>query len=389
MPNPPTELLEYILRQCAAAAPQPWYPSSFQQPDVPTNMLDEALDRLRLAGLVQLTDWVQGRGQGYALTPEGVEVMSDTGVLSRLRQGDVPKAEKPAPRYRPSSSDSTWERGETVRSVLFDQPKPLVTMTLLGLNLFVFVGGLLLALQQGIPAGAYLGSGDIQVLRIRYEMGALSPLDVTARGQWWRLLAHAFVHHGILHIIMNMYFLFSVGPLVEAMWGRWRYLVLYLTSALGAGVAVVLFAEPQALHAGASGPLCGLLASMPVWVILNRRHLPPDMVSGWLRNIMTNIILIVIISMLPRISASGHFGGGAAGAILALPMVWQRFEHGSRKLLGLAGTIAIPLALVAVAYWLVLQGPPRDDRLMSIPSATRILVVTDLKQPSPHAERTT
>jgi membrane associated rhomboid family serine protease len=361
MPNPPKELLEYVLRACGAAAPQPWYPSSFQEPGVSRDLLDATLDQLRLGGLVRLTDWVKERGQGYALTPEGAAVLGDAGLLGRLRQGGMSAAaKKPEPLGRPESTGTPWARGEAVRAALLERPKPIVTLTLLALNIFVFLSGLVLATQHNISVHNYLGWGDNKVLNIRHDMGAMAGNDVLVHGQWWRLLTSAFVHHGIIHILMNMYFLFSLGPLVEAMWGRWRYLLLYLTSALGGGVAALLYSDPRALYAGASGALCGLLASMPVWVLLNRPYLPRELASNWLSNITTNIVLIVIISMLPGISAAGHFGGGLAGAAIAFPMVWERFEHSIKRVLGLAGTLAVPLVLVAIVYSAIHAGPVRD-----------------------------
>ena len=63
------ELLEILLRECQAASPQPWYPSEYaQQTGVVRATIEADLDRLRLAGLLRLSDWVKGKGQGYLLT---------------------------------------------------------------------------------------------------------------------------------------------------------------------------------------------------------------------------------------------------------------------------------------------------------------------------------
>jgi len=80
--------LETILRQCAEAAPSPWYPSAYARTrGIPRDDLDPDLDRLRMAGLIHLTDWVQGQGQGYALTPDGEHVLQTPRELARLRAG--------------------------------------------------------------------------------------------------------------------------------------------------------------------------------------------------------------------------------------------------------------------------------------------------------------
>ncbi len=45
-------------------------------------------------------------------------------------------------------------------------------------------------------------------------------------GQWWRLLTACFVHFGIVHIALNMYVLYQIGPFVDRMFGRARYVFI-------------------------------------------------------------------------------------------------------------------------------------------------------------------
>ena len=117
MANPNTELLEIILRECAAARPQPWYPSEYARATgVPRAPLDDALDELRANGLVHLTPWVEGHGQGYQLTQHGMEVLVQPRLLARLRQGQV----TPAPAERPVETPETRHALSGQRRTLFD-----------------------------------------------------------------------------------------------------------------------------------------------------------------------------------------------------------------------------------------------------------------------------
>src|SRR5262245_50118103 len=113
-----TSLLETLLRQCQAADPSPWYPRDYAATaGTDRESLYAPLNDLRLANLVQLTDWVQGKGQGYQITPLGKEVLNDPAFLERLRDGKVPAvAEAPVgePIGTPSGS-SRFERGEVAR----------------------------------------------------------------------------------------------------------------------------------------------------------------------------------------------------------------------------------------------------------------------------------
>src|SRR5205085_490603 len=102
-------------------------------------------------------------------------------------------------------------------------------------------------------------------------------------------IASAFLHLGVLHIGMNMYALYVLGPLLEAMWGSWRMLVVYLVAAI-TGSCVVIWTDRSAV--GASGAISGLLGSLAVWVLLNHEHLPPPMAAGLKRMVTVNLVLL-------------------------------------------------------------------------------------------------
>ena len=75
------DLLEIILRDCAEAAPQPWYPAAYvQATGVPRDALDSSLDQLRLGGLVRLTDWVKDQGRESCADARGARGLAETRV---------------------------------------------------------------------------------------------------------------------------------------------------------------------------------------------------------------------------------------------------------------------------------------------------------------------
>jgi membrane associated rhomboid family serine protease len=354
MPAFADEQLLELLRAIDRLAPAPLYAASFAASSgVKRESLDEALDYLRLRGLVRLTDWVQGQGQGYALTSRGIKVLEEPRLLKRAQLPPAPALAGP-----PDRPTGTWDRGEAVRETLLNPVRPVVCGTLIVLNFLMFALGLFLALREGVDLSAYLGAGaNVKVNIIRDELGALIPQEVLVKNEWWRLLSYAFVHGGLLHIIMNMYFLYSLGPLLETMWGSARFLVLYLVGAFTGGCAVMLTMRGAV---GASGALCGLLTSLGVWVYLNRSFLPPNIVSNWMRNVFTNIMLIVIISVyFPRVSWEGHLGGALGGAFVSVPLNYLRFGRGWQKIAGLAGVVAIPA--IALAWVVYTQEPIVDE----------------------------
>src|SRR5262249_27368634 len=179
----PTDPLEAILYQCAQAAPQPWYPRPFADAaGIARDSLDPYLDRLRLAGLIELTEWTAEHGQGYRLTTEGKRVLYSPRLLEQARNGTLPPP-RPQPEERePGSSGppTSFERGETIREALLSRTKPTVTRALIALNVAVFLFGLVLAQQQHLPLGEVAAGGD---LHIPYQTGALT-VGSLAEGEW-------------------------------------------------------------------------------------------------------------------------------------------------------------------------------------------------------------
>lgn len=367
MSHPSADLLEIICRQCAEAEPRPWYPSEFSRATgVPRDLLDANLDRLRLGGLVQLTPWVQELGQGYRLTQHGFEVLRQPRQLARLRQGELPPTTAVAagPGGRPGSEAFTAHptyaertladmRGEKVRRALLDDSRPLVTQLLLVLNIGYFLVGMAVYVSKfgGRAADYLMGQGD-GIGECYHLIGSLHISDLVVGRQWWRLLVYGFLHGGALHLGANMYGLYILGPVLERWWGRAPYLAIYLISCVASGAAAVLL-TPDYFIVGASGAICGLLGSMATWLLLNKTHLPPQIVQMLQRNIGTNIILIVIISLLPRVSWAGHLGGGVAGALVAVPLNLARFGTGLQRLLGWAATaVVVVVGFVGLQVWL-------------------------------------
>src|SRR5438132_11698880 len=137
--------LETILLQCAHAAPEPWYPSGYAQANgMKRDDLDPFLDQLRMAGLIHLTDWVQGRGQGSALTPDGERVLQGRRELARVRAGRLqvfPQA-PPQSAYAADQRMTEFDRREQIRVAFLSPSPPLVSYALIHINIAWFLWGM-------------------------------------------------------------------------------------------------------------------------------------------------------------------------------------------------------------------------------------------------------
>src|SRR5262249_41143986 len=149
--------------------------------------------------------------------------------------------------------------------------------------------------------------------QVYHDLGALEPNEVFVHDQWWRLLSYGFVHNGFLHLLFNMIGLLVLGPVVERMWGTWRYLVLYLTALVCGGCAALLALQPVV---GASGAISGVLIAVIAWVVLNRESLPGPLINRILGAMFGNLAMLVFLSFMPGVSWQCHLGGAVGGLLV-------------------------------------------------------------------------
>jgi membrane associated rhomboid family serine protease len=156
-------------------------------------------------------------------------------------------------------------------------------------------------------------------------------------GDWWRLVTAAFVHVGLVHLVLNMLALLVFGSELERALGRWRYLGVYLVALLGGAAAIQLFGNPVQAVAGASTAIYGLLGALGVLLLAGRQSL---------RGLVTLLVLNIVISVVvPGISILGHLGGLVAGAAAAGVVVLAR----RRGALQAAGLVVLGVALLVLA----------------------------------------
>lgn len=137
-------------------------------------------------------------------------------------------------------------------------------------------------------------------------------------GELYRLLTVTLVHAPgnstpifSLHLLLNMYALWIVGPIVESIWGRRVLLLFYGLTALGA--STLSFLTTPGPGVGASGAIFGLIG-----VILagTRAHHP--MLDRRARAIVPQLGMFTIINLAFGFLAPGMIDNGAhIGGLLA------------------------------------------------------------------------
>ena len=164
----------------------------------------------------------------------------------------------------------------------------------------------------------------------------------------WRMITSAFLHSpsSLFHVGFNMFTLFIFGRLLEIPLGRARFISLYLISALGGSVAVLLI-SPGAVVLGASGAIFGIVAA---FFVIQRRM-----------GINNRVLLIVlginlVVGFIPgfNISWEAHVGGLVTGALLALIFLRQRSTKSANSEIALVAlTVAALISLTLIRIFVL------------------------------------
>jgi membrane associated rhomboid family serine protease len=199
---------------------------------------------------------------------------------------------------------------------------PVVTQTLIALNVIVFVAE--------IASGGQVGTGTGGTI---LDRGALFGPSIAHAHEYWRIVTAGFLHEGFFHIFVNMLSLYFIGPVLEPAIGRLNFAAIYIASLLAGSFGALLF-QPAAETVGASGAIFGLFGALIV--VARARG-----ISIWQSGLGPILVLNLLFSVSFRgISIGGHLGGLIAGILTG----WLVVEFGERRrapALALAGCAAV------------------------------------------------
>jgi rhomboid protease GluP len=181
--------------------------------------------------------------------------------------------------------------------------KQPITTTLVGMNVAVFVAMVLTGVSATLPTNA-------QLLTWGANWGPLS-----LGPQAWRILASNYIHIGIVHILLNMWCLWSLGALAERVFDPWTYVLVYTACGL-AGSISSLWWHPQVVGAGASGAIFGLAGALIAALYLGRLPISKQAMQGTLRSLLVFAGYNLFFGLAPGIDNSAHLGGLVAGLAL-------------------------------------------------------------------------
>jgi rhomboid protease GluP len=170
------------------------------------------------------------------------------------------------------------------------------------------------------------------------------------------VLSAGWLHAGLLHVAMNMYWVWQMGPAITELFGTSRTVIIYtaggiagfaLSSIAGAYFPSLPFLGTAGITLGASAPVFGLIGAMYHY---GRQG------SSVVKQMATSIVVQAIIFgfLIRGIDNYAHLGGFAGGYLMSAflnPMTRERGDH----------TIVALLCLVATAaaiVWSIVSGLP-------------------------------
>jgi rhomboid protease GluP len=179
--------------------------------------------------------------------------------------------------------------------------------------------------------------------------GASGAYPVFALGRWWTVLSAGWLHAGLLHIGMNMYWLWQMGPALTDLFGPARTVIIYtaggvagftLSSVAGAYLPNLPFLRAAGLTVGASAPLFGMIGALYHYGRTG---------SSIARQMAVSIMIQALIFglLVPGIDNYAHLGGFAGGYFTSAFLNPMTRERGDHMIVAVACLAATALSIAA------------------------------------------
>ena len=204
-------------------------------------------------------------------------------------------------------------------------------------------------LDQTLPPDMRPGAWNLALI----ALGANVP-NLVIQGEVWRLLTSVFLHGGALHLLFNSWALLSVGPLIEEIYGKRKYIFIYVTTGIGASfVSTMWRAGSWTPGIGASGALFGLIGLAAVW---GWRH--GGRVGQGIRAQMIQWALyVLVLGFLFRFDNAAHIGGMISGALMGLIVTDRESSPGAMRVWEALGWLCGLLVVASFLIVAVRYGP--------------------------------
>lgn len=160
--------------------------------------------------------------------------------------------------------------------------------------------------------------------------------------EFYRIITGTILHGGIFHLLSNCYALYIVGSQIESFYGKKKFLIIYLFSAICGSMLSITLSDFASI--GASGAIFGLMGSLLYFGYHYRVYLGSTWKSNIIPVLVANLILGFIV---PGIDYFGHIGGLIGGVLISMAV---GLKYKSKKSDHINGIILSSLFLIFLIY---------------------------------------
>ncbi|MDO6390712.1 rhomboid family intramembrane serine protease [Pontibacter sp. BT731] len=251
----------------------------------------------------------------------------------------------------PAGPTSFADKFKDFWTLFVPQRHYFVTPILVNINIVIFVLLVLTGMHVLSPEGEDL-------LNAGSNYG-----PYTLTGEPWRLFTAMFLHIGIIHLLVNMYALASIGGALEPLVGRKQFITAYVLCGL-AGSLASLWWDQQRNGAGASGAIFGMFGMFMTMVLLERRMTWAEK-KGMVYNMLGVIALNLVFGLQGGIDNAAHTGGLVLGIAYGAVLMLRSGRYFTQQY-NLRGSI-VTVALLLVAFvGLYLQIPTENAKYLTM-----------------------
>jgi rhomboid protease GluP len=205
-----------------------------------------------------------------------------------------------------------------------------------------------------LMSGGAIGTGGIlsalsPSTAVLLLFGASGAYPVFGLGHWWTVLSAGWLHAGLLHIAMNMYWVWQMGPAITELFGPARTVIIYTAGGVAgfalSSIAGAYFPNLPLLHAasltiGASAPVFGLIGAL-----YHYGRTGSSVVKQMAVSIMVQALIFGLL--VPGIDNYAHLGGFAGGYLTSAFLNPMSRERGDHMIVAMVCLAATALSIVA------------------------------------------
>ena len=218
-------------------------------------------------------------------------------------------------------------RSEAMENDNIFQKKPIIlTYGILGLLVAIFIYSI-------------VGNKDALIFNYAVNGGFIRG------GQIYRLLTGAFIHVDPMHLLCNCYSLYIIGSQIETFYGKKKFALIYLISALTGSLLSISMNDGNSI--GASGAIFGLLGAYAYFGYHYRVYFGSVLLKQVIPIIILNLAIGFAVSGIDNFA---HIGGLIGGFLISMALGVNSRDTKKQHINGIVLSVLFIGFLIVLAF---------------------------------------